>query len=266
MKIYDCITFFEENFLFDLRFKILNKYVDYFVICEAAYSHSGEKKQKLFDPSLYGEYKNKIIHLVLDRFPSDSNRWQRQDLQRDFIFNGINDADKNDLILFSDSDEIPDPEKIKNLNFSNKYFLFEQKHFCYRFNIINSSEYYWEGTRACKKKDLKSFNWVRTKVKKQNLKYPFWRIDKEKNIELIKDGGWHFSYFLTPAQISKKISSSPHEEFINDVNLDIKNIEKKIISLSDPLGRKRTFKKINETEILPYEVSSNLELYSKWFI
>ena len=54
MKIYDCITFFEENFLFDLRFKILNKYVDYFVICEAAYSHSGEKKQKLFDPSLYG--------------------------------------------------------------------------------------------------------------------------------------------------------------------------------------------------------------------
>ena len=62
MKIYDCITFFEENFLFDLRFKILNKYVDYFVICEAAYSHSGEKKQKLFDPSLYGEYKSKIIH------------------------------------------------------------------------------------------------------------------------------------------------------------------------------------------------------------
>ncbi len=266
MKIYDCITFFEENFLFDLRFKILNKYVDYFVICEAAYSHSGEKKQKLFDPSLYGEYKNKIIHLVLDRFPSDSNRWQRQDLQRDFIFNGINDADKNDLILFSDSDEIPDPEKIKNLNFSNKYFLFEQKHFCYRFNIINSSEYYWEGTRACKKKDLKSFNWVRTKVKKQNLKYPFWRIDKEKNIELVKNGGWHFSYFLSPSQISKKINSSPHEEFINKENLDINKIKERINSLSDPLGRNKTFKKTSDKNILPSEVVLNNEFYKDWFI
>ena len=31
VKIYDCITFFDENFLTNLRFEILNDVVDYFV-------------------------------------------------------------------------------------------------------------------------------------------------------------------------------------------------------------------------------------------
>ncbi len=266
MKIYDCITYFEESFLFDLRLKMLNKYVDYFVVCESYYSHSGDKKDKLFDPNLYQKYKNKIIHLVLEKFPDNFSRWQRQDYQRDFILNGITNADKDDLILFSDSDEIPNPDKIKNLDFTKKYFLFEQKHFCYKFNIINTSEFLWEGTRACKKKYLKSFNWLRTKIKKKNLSYPFWRLDKEKNIELIKDGGWHFSYFLSPYQIAKKINSSPHEEFINDENLDLSKIEGKIKTLTDPLGRDRKLKKIIDPKILPSEVYSNSKLYKEWFI
>ena len=33
MKIYDCITFFNSNFLFETRLNILNKYVDFFVVC-----------------------------------------------------------------------------------------------------------------------------------------------------------------------------------------------------------------------------------------
>ena len=266
MKIYDCITYFEEELLFELRLKILDPYVDYFVVCESTYSHKGEKKEKLFSPEKYTKFNHKIIHLIIDKFPENFSRWERQDFQRDYIFNGIKEAKKDDLILFSDSDEIPEPKKLKELNFNKKYFLFEQKHFCYKFNIINFSEYLWEGTRACKKKDLKSFNWIRTKIKKKNLNYPFWRIDKEKNIELVKNGGWHFSYFLSPSQISKKINSSPHEEFINKENLDINKIKERINSLSDPLGRNKTFKKTSDKNILPSEVVLNNEFYKDWFI
>ena len=32
MKIYDCFIFFNENLLTEIRFNILDKYVDYFVI------------------------------------------------------------------------------------------------------------------------------------------------------------------------------------------------------------------------------------------
>ena len=35
MKIYDCFIFFNENLLTEIRLNILNKHVDYFVICES---------------------------------------------------------------------------------------------------------------------------------------------------------------------------------------------------------------------------------------
>ena len=49
MKIFDCTTFFNENLMLEVRLNILNKYVDKFVVVEAKYSHSGEKKKLNFD-------------------------------------------------------------------------------------------------------------------------------------------------------------------------------------------------------------------------
>lgn len=49
MKIFDCVTFFEENRLMSLRFNILNKYVDYFIVCEGKYNHQGKKKKINFN-------------------------------------------------------------------------------------------------------------------------------------------------------------------------------------------------------------------------
>ena len=53
-KILDCITFFDNNFMFDLRYNILKEYVDYFVICESIYDHRGRpKKKKFFEKKLF---------------------------------------------------------------------------------------------------------------------------------------------------------------------------------------------------------------------
>ena len=49
MKIFDCTTFFDENLILEIRFNILNKYVDIFVIAESKYSHSGKKKKLNFN-------------------------------------------------------------------------------------------------------------------------------------------------------------------------------------------------------------------------
>ena len=43
MKIFDCTTFFDEKMMMDVRFNILDKYVDKFVVVEANFSHSGKK-------------------------------------------------------------------------------------------------------------------------------------------------------------------------------------------------------------------------------
>ena len=45
MKIFDCTTYFNEPLLFGLRLNILNSYVDKFIVCEATYTHSGQKKK-----------------------------------------------------------------------------------------------------------------------------------------------------------------------------------------------------------------------------
>ena len=70
----------------------------------------------------------------------------------------------------------------------------------------NPHESPWEGSRICRKKNLKSIDFLRQKILKKNIRYPFWRIDKEKSIQLIDNGGWHFNYLLEPEKISKKLN------------------------------------------------------------
>ena len=35
MRIFDCTTFYNENFILDVRFNILDPYVDKFIVVEA---------------------------------------------------------------------------------------------------------------------------------------------------------------------------------------------------------------------------------------
>ena len=51
MKIYDCFLFHDESMLLDLRFNVLNDYVDKFVITESTYLHNGLPKKLNFNIS-----------------------------------------------------------------------------------------------------------------------------------------------------------------------------------------------------------------------
>ena len=59
MKIFDCVTFFEENRLMELRFNILNNYVDHFIVCEGKFDHQGRRKEINFDKNKYPKFKKK---------------------------------------------------------------------------------------------------------------------------------------------------------------------------------------------------------------
>ena len=48
-KVFDCITFFDENLLTNARFEILNDVVDYFIICESNFDHKGNKKKLILN-------------------------------------------------------------------------------------------------------------------------------------------------------------------------------------------------------------------------
>ncbi len=66
MKIYDCTMFHDDNLMYDVRFNILDKYVDKFVIVEANFYHSGNAKEFKFRIQKFKKFKNKIIYIKLN--------------------------------------------------------------------------------------------------------------------------------------------------------------------------------------------------------
>ena len=140
MKIIDCFLYFDEDMLLDIRLNILNKYVSYFVICEATFNHKGESKKLNFDIKKFSKFKDKIIYLPLENVPQNlyelksgdsleeknskilDNALIRENYQRNFLSNGLKEISDEDLILVGDLDEIPD---LKNFEYKKKITIFK---------------------------------------------------------------------------------------------------------------------------------------------
>ena len=265
MKIYDCITFFDESLQANLRFNILNNYVEKFIVCESKFDHKGHYKGINFNLENYKEFKYKITHLIIDKqFPNTSNPWKTQAFQREYIFNALNDAKPEDCIMFSDPDEIPRPETLINLKLHKKYGIFLQKMFCYKLNVHNPHESPWEGSRICRKKNLKSIDFLRQKILKKNIRYPFWRIDKEKNIQLFDNGGWHFNYLSEPEKISKKLKTFAHTEYNKDEFTNIDNIKKNVSEMRDLFDKGFKYYKVKLDSTFPDYILKNQNKFLKW--
>ena len=294
MKIIDCFMFFDEEMLLDLRLNILDEFVDKFVIVESSYTHSGKEKKLIFDINKYSKFKKKINYIILKEPPkgieeissNDSegeisrkeilNALKRENLQRDTILNGLKDADSNDWIIVSDLDEIPDLTNINFNNIKNKIIFFKQKVFYYKLNL-ELKTLRWIGTKACRKKYLKSPQWLR------NIKdkiYPKWRLDilfsekRYNDIFFIENGGWHFSFVKKPEDIEKKLRSYLHhrEYDIDPLGLDkIKNFinsksviyDHRVDQAQNKFGGGQKLEKI-DLELLPKHISSNKVKYLDW--
>jgi len=261
MKLFDCFMYNNEDLLLELRLQTLSKFVHKFIIVESRFDHQGNKKKLNFKINNFLIFKNKIKYIVLDKFPKNLSNWERENYNRNFIVKGLNGAKPEDYIMISDLDEIP---KISNLKIfkEKKYTAFKQKMFYYRFNLHNISEPDWIGSKVCKKKYLKSPQWLRNqKVKK----YSFWRMDKI-NWNIIEDGGWHFSFVMSDKSIKKKIESYAHSEFNKKNYKDTKNIKKNISLKKDLFGRAFKFIKIKNQKKLPKYLLLNKKKFSKFLI
>ena len=265
-KILDCITFFDNNFMFQIRYNILVDVVDYFVVCESLFDHKGNPKKKNF--IWRDEYnKDKIKYFLLEKpFPKNSDPWRNQAIQREYLLNSTNFANENDYVFFSDPDEIPKPEILKNFNLKKKYGIFLQDCFNYKFNLFNKYESPWEGTRVAMKKNLKSIDFMRQKVKVRNLKYNFFRIDKEKNIQTFDKAGWHFNNIMSYEQISLKLKTFAHTEFSDDNFSSIEAIKNKIDQQVDLFNRGHKYKKVKFDNNFPKYIVDNKEKFNKWIV
>ena len=267
MAIYDCFQYFNEDHMVDLRINILNKDVDYFVISESTKTNQGDDKKLNFKIENFKKYKNKIIYKVAD-FKEEKKKINHkggeshvEQHQRNNILSGLNKANDNDLIILSDSDEIPDLKKINQIKSKTKFTAFSQSMFMYKLNLKNMNESGWIGSKVCLRKNLPQPQKLRDLKFK---KYPFWRIDK-KNLQII-EGGWHFSFLQSPEDIAKKIQSYSHGEFNIKENIDINKINQKINENLDIFNRGYELKKISIDESFPEYIFKNKTILKNWII
>ena len=296
MQIFDCFMFYDEELLLDIRLNILEKYVDFFIIVESKFFHNGKKRQLKFDIDKFKKFKDKIIYIKHKNMPSEIiklentdnesiksyklifNAHLRENDQRNYILNGLKQANDNDLILISDVDEIPNFNSIDLSKIANQIIIFEQDIFYYKFNRYLPN-FKWYGTKACKKKNLVSPQWLRN-IK--NKRYPFWRLDtffsnnKYINKTFIKNGGWHFSNIKNGKDIELKLKSYLHHRDYEGEELGYSKIKKLIKSnktIYDMSGDKQSKKygddkrkKLKKYDIkkLPQFIQDNQNKLKKW--
>lgn len=259
MKVYDSFCFFNELETLELRLNILNDYVDYFVLSESSVTHTGKPKPYYYEENkhMFEKFNHKIIHLKIEDTPEDfmnlpyindpntpdgvevskihnyiktqTDRFDKQtqiDYGRDFfqkesVRRGFINCDDDDIILFSDLDEIPNPDILKNISEwieKSKFLSFNQNSYYYYFNLFKEDN--WYGTKMCKYKDIKNYSLNELRAGK-------WFE--------IPNGGWHFSFMGGTERVRYKIQSYCHQEMNND--RVISNIENNIKNGIDPFFR-----------------------------
>ena len=290
MKIIDTTTYFEEKIMMNLRFNILNQYVDNFIVSEARFTHSGKKKDIHFKKSDYPEFEDKITHLIIDKEPINIikkdklnpydlrlNSIARIRAQRDYLMKSLTDYSPDDYIIYSDNDEIPNLESFDFNKNRNKIILFKQKLFYYKFNLLLPNVD-WYGSKACKIKDLKSIDLLRA-IK--NKKYSFFRIDtlfsylKYQSVNIVNDGGWHFSNLKNFKELERKyLNDENHAEYEalgHSINKIKNNLKNKTIDY-DHSAKKNSTIRFNSTKLetvdistLPKFIQGNKNNYLDWF-
>jgi beta-1,4-mannosyl-glycoprotein beta-1,4-N-acetylglucosaminyltransferase len=187
MKIYDCFPIFNELDLLEIRLDLMYNYVDHFIVSECDYTFSGLKKPFYFEENKdrFSKYMDKIIHVkhhntdnyidliniyeegkkrdiyqnIIDRLNEMRNtaqtdygapHWCRDYLHKELTMMAMDVCEPDDLILFGDLDEIPDPLKLK---FDGSSYLLNQKNMIYFINTENKTES-WYGTYICKFSNL----------------------------------------------------------------------------------------------------------------
>ncbi len=286
MKVYDSFLFFNELDLLEIRLHLLDPVVDYFIISESVITFSGKEKPLYYQENKerFKKFEHKIIHQVVkdtpddfvklpkvenpttkeqialnqiytfinaaENFPKEEKHWGRDYFQRECLRRAYVNCEDTDIIIFSDIDEIPDPETLKQIvkRFpSNEIYTFRQKEFHYFLNLYRQDN--WMGPRVANYHILKqvSLNSIRAIVPGDRTLVDTVNVPR---------GGWHFTSLGGTEKIIQKIESWGHQEF--NTKTVKENVQKKVESGGDIFFR-RGMKRLERVEITE-------KIFPKWLV
>jgi beta-1,4-mannosyl-glycoprotein beta-1,4-N-acetylglucosaminyltransferase len=170
----------------------------------------------------------------------------------------MENAKDEDVLIFSDIDEIPNPEIVSRLGEfyeSNELYTFNQNMYCYYFNLlrkshINNSHNNYEITHIWKGSRMGSWGVIKNNSINE--------IRAQDNNDIM-DGGWHFSYMGGLERVKQKIKASSAIEWDND-NV-INNLEKNLKEEKDAIFRGDYLIKVDIDETYPQYFLNNLDKF-----
>jgi len=262
--IYDCFQFFNELDILKIRLHVLSPVVDRFVISEATETFSGLEKPLYYEENkaMFAEFEEKIIHVVVDDTPQGGTH-ERDTFQKNAVTRGLAGCTDDDIVIFSDLDEIPNPDKIREIlqNFQeDKIYHFAQRLFYCYLNMEEVSgsllSYAGEFEGVARKK------WIGTKMlsykllREQHLLLGELRFPERKEIGIrVEDGGWHFGYMGGHGEkdirkrVQEKVVSAAHQEY-NSKHV-LSNVTDQIKDGKDIFGRNAQFVRCEIDESFP---------------
>lgn len=262
--VYDCFQFFNELDMLKIRLNVMSPVVDKFVISEATETFSGLKKPLYYEENkeMFKEFEDKIIHVVVDDTPPGYTH-DRDTFQKNAVTRGLVNCTDEDIVIFSDLDEIPNPEKVKEIlaDFKeDKIYHFAQRLFYCYLNMEEVSgnllSYAGEFEGVERKKWIGSKMISYKLMRELNLKCGELRFPERKEIGIrVEDGGWHFGYMGghgekdVKKRVTEKVVSAAHTEYNSKHVLG--QVENQIKDGKDIFGRDAKFVKAEIDDSYP---------------
>ena len=273
--IYDCIPFFNELDILKLRLHIMSPYVDKFVIEEAAVTFSGEPKSMIYaqNRKMFAEFEDKIIYVPVEKTPPEITvTHERDKYQKNQLIRGLVNCAADDIIIFSDVDEIPNPKVLKDVidNFdpSKVYHLAQRMFYCFlNMEEISGSLLSITGEFA----DVPKKQWLGTKIcsfgnlPKEGIVYLREVSPSDASSVRVADGGWHFGYMggngekNVARRISEKVQAAAHQEY-NEAKY-LREAVDRLLCGGDIFGRDAKFIRVDIDETYPDYLREHMEEY-----
>lgn len=273
--IFDCIPFFNELDILKLRLQVMAPYVDKFVLEESTVTFSGEPKEMVFAKhrEMFAEFEEKIIYVAVDNSPmSGVTTHERDKFQKNQLIRGMAGCKPDDIVIFGDVDEIPNPkvlkEIIRDFDRTKIYHLAQRMFYCF-LNMEEVSGNLLSITGEFK--GVEQRKWLGTKI------CSFGNLPKEGIVFLreispddprsvrISDGGWHFGYMGGDGErdvakrIGVKVKAAAHQEYNNARYLN--EAVDRLLCGEDIFDRNAKFVRVPIDESYPQYLQEHREEY-----
>lgn len=254
--LYDCFPFFNELDILEIRLNTLDSIADRFVLVEAVWTHAGNPKPLYFEQSKdeprFAKFKDKIIHIIVDDQPEwNQQTWYLENYQRNAISRALTDCRPDDIIMISDVDEIPFPEKVVELRGKQGIQSIIPYYFGYYLNLFRF------GYRLKLGCNILSYSDYLTILDDETVLGSFFQSAAGEGTNATKIRlyfgskkilhnwfGWHFSYLGGAQRVLEKLQNFAHQEHNNDLSLEKLELA---IANKTLLGEKLTLVEIDQS-------------------